>query len=134
MHKTYSLHTTSRTVTHRVEGPPTPEQVIEFFNEVANDPDFESGFDFISDLRPCGDPNHAFVSTFAREVRSRYRLLGPCRWAMVVSGRGGCAAVNLFNFLTEGCRVEFAPFLTTEEAVKWVDAGTAEWLALASRR
>jgi hypothetical protein len=108
--------------------------VIAFFDEVIGHPDFQSGYNFVSDLRSWGDPNYTFVSSFAREVRSRAKIIGRCRWAMIVTGRGGCSAVRLFNTLTEGCSIEFAPFMTQQEALTWVDAGTAEWLALAAGR
>ena len=127
--RSYSFHPTSRVVTHRLEGTPAPALVGEFLDTVVSDPDFAAGYNFISDLRDCKDPGCTFLQAFAKEVRARAALIAPCQWAMVVSTQGGVTAVHLLNVLTFGYWVEFAAFLTPEEAVEWVDAGSSEWLA-----
>lgn len=117
-------------MTYRLEGNPTPLGVGEFLDAVIADPDFQSGYNFIGDHRQCEEPDHTFIRGFAKAVRDRTSSIAPCRWAMVVSHKGAATAVHLLNILTFGCWVEFAAYLTLEEAIQWVDAGTAEWLAL----
>jgi len=117
-------------VTHSSECIARPAEAKAFLDAVVNDAEYHSGFNFIGDLRNATNLGHTFLVGFAKEVRERAAILAPCRWAMATSDKAGVTVVHLLNVLAFGTWIEFGACRTLEEAVQWVDAGTAEWLAL----
>jgi hypothetical protein len=127
----FTVCASARLVTCLVENTPTDEDAREFFDVLLAHPDFECGFNLLMDCRKrTANPDPAFARAFSKEVRQRAKDLGPCRWAYVVTTSSGFAAVRLIALLTFGSWVEFASFMTMDEAAKWVEAGTAERRAL----
>jgi hypothetical protein len=125
MEISYSIDPAARLVRYAVRGRPTLDRTREFLLDVASAPEFEQGYGFLADCRGMtDDPTTAYVRAFAREIRTRAPVLGPCRWAVLCSAPAVFAAVRRCILLTHGSGIEFAPFASVAEAMAWVLAGT----------
>jgi hypothetical protein len=117
----FFVNATSRLVTYVVEGSASNEDMCEFFDAVAESPQFEKGFAFLGDCRKFyGDPQVSLVRSVASEIRTRAGIFGPCKWAMLFSTAAGFGAVRVCGLLTYGTGIQFEPFMTPVEAERWL--------------
>ena len=122
----FTIDASAGLVSYSLESVGTPDQAREFLDAITSHPDFVTGYAFLGDCRKMGPhPDTGHVRAFAKEVRSRSKTVGPCRWAMVVSNASAFTAVRLCGLLTYGSCVEFAPFIAREQAQEWLGGATS---------
>jgi hypothetical protein len=117
----FAFDPVARLITYELDRALSPEETREFLESIVTHPVFGPGFNILGDYRRVWiETDMLCLRAFAREVRNRAEELGKCKWAMVFSVAAGFAATRLCAVLTHGSGVEFAPFLTVEEAEAWL--------------
>ena len=117
----FTIDVDARLVTYMVEGVITSDHARAFFAAVMTHPDYEPGFDFLGDRREIGEePDSVYVRAVSLEVMFRKGILGPCRWAVVVSSDVGYGMARMWGMLTESTGVRIMPFRTMSEAASWL--------------
>lgn len=116
----FAIDRLNRLVTYVVEGNATADEARAFLDAVAAHPHYRYGFDFFGDRRDVDaapEPNYIFA--VAAEVNARARLIGPCRWAVVVGDPVALGMARMWAHLAASSGVDIRPFPTAAEAVAW---------------
>jgi hypothetical protein len=126
----FTIYPIGQLVRYSVQGIPTEAEAREFLNAVLANPRFKRGYAFLGESDGTSRLGYAvYPDGLAREVYARARVIGPCKWAVVVSSQTGFSLVRVCAARTSACGVEVVPFLTTAEATDWL-APTADHHAL----
>ena len=121
----FTVYPIGQLVRYSVQGIPTETEAREFLDAVLADSRFKRGYAFLGESDGTSRLGYAVYSDgLAREVYARANVIGPCKWAVVVSSQTGFSLVLVCAARTSACGVEVVPFLTTAEATDWLTAST----------
>jgi hypothetical protein len=113
----FAIDRQNRLVAYVVEGNATAEEARAFLDAVVAHPHYCYGFDFFGDRREVDSaPEPVYIYAVAAEVNARARLIGPCRWAVVVGDPLAFGMVRMWGLMAQASGVEIRAFRTAEEA------------------
>jgi hypothetical protein len=125
MEFTYHIDKTNRIVT--LEGDdPSLEIWQQTLLAVFSDPDFETGFNFLSDRQSASEARSAYFLRAALDfLKAHAREMGSCKWATVVSTIAAYGMGRMTQILSEDSNIEIGIFRDIDEARNWLlqDAG-----------
>jgi hypothetical protein len=120
MNFTYRIDKTQRIVYLEGDDPPL-ELWRQTLLAVFADPDFETGFNFLSDRRSAVE---ARSSDYLRAALSFLKYhdneLGTCKWATVVSTMAAFGMGRMTQILSENLRIRVEVFKDIDEARDWL--------------
>jgi hypothetical protein len=125
MEFTYHIDKTNRIVT--LEGDdPSLEIWQQTLLAVFSDPDFETGFNFLSDRQSASEARSTYFLRAALDfLKAHAREMGICKWATVVSTIAAYGMGRMTQILSEDSNIEIGIFKDIDEARNWLlqDAG-----------
>jgi hypothetical protein len=120
MNFTYRIDKSNRIVYLEGDDPPL-EVWRQIMLAVFADPDFETGFNFLSDRRPAVE---ARSSEYLRAALSFLKYhkdeLGNCKWATVVSTMAAFGMGRMTQILSENLGIRVEVFKDIDEAIDWL--------------
>jgi hypothetical protein len=117
----FAIDRQNRLVAYVVEGNATAEEARAFLDAVVAHPRYCYGFDFFGDRRDVAEaPEPVYIYAVAAEVNARARLIGPCRWAVVVGDPLAFGMARMWGSMAQSSGVEIRAFRTAEEAAGWL--------------
>ena len=121
----FTVYPIGQLVRYSVQGIPTEVEARAFLDAVLADPRFKRGYAFLGESDGSSRLGYAvYPDGLAREVYARAKVIGPCKWAVVVSSQTGFSLVQVCAARTSACGVEVVPFLSTAEATDWLTRST----------
>ena len=103
---------------------PTLEQWRETLLAIFADPDYETGFDFLSDRRAIESPRSTlFIKAAVSFLRDHSEQVGQCKWASVVSTTVAYGMARMAQILSEDTEITVQAFTDIDEARRWLLAG-----------
>lgn len=120
MAKPYRIDKSRRIVTLE-GGQPNIEEWRQLMLAVFADPDFETGFHFLSDRRASEQPRSTdFLRAALLFLNAHKEKLGRCRWATVVSTTAAYGMARMVQILSEDMTIELEVFTEIEKAREWL--------------
>jgi hypothetical protein len=117
---TYHIDKTSKIV-YLEGGDPGLDEWKETLLALFADPDFETGFNFLSDRRAS---DKARSSTYLRAaldfLKAYSNQLGTCKWATVVSTTAAYGMGRMSQILSEDMNIRIEVFTDIDEARNWL--------------
>jgi hypothetical protein len=117
----HAIEPTARRVTIRVDGPTSYQDWEDSIRAVLADPQFQPGFDFLSDRRSADPP--PTIDMVRRAVgffELNRRQFGTCRWALVVSGPAAYGMGRMAEALAAETGVRVKVFTQMAAADQWL--------------
>jgi hypothetical protein len=118
----YTIDRTERVVYLTTAGEPSFSEWRDTLLKLFSDPDFETGFHFISDRRQSTEPSREFVERQTAFLREHERELGRCRWAAVVPDPATDRAVRAIAERAGLADLEVGFFYNLAAARRWIFA------------
>jgi hypothetical protein len=85
------------------------------------DPDFETGFNFLSDRRFSDQARSpGFIRSILHFLKSHSTEMGNCKWATVVSKAAAYGMGQMSQTLSEGSNIKIEVFTDIDEARQWL--------------
>jgi hypothetical protein len=85
------------------------------------DPEFETGFNFLSDRRPASEARSSdYLKAALSFLKYHENELGRCKWATVVSTMAAFGMGRMTQILSENLSVQIEVFKDIEEARDWL--------------
>jgi hypothetical protein len=92
--------------------------------DVFADPEFETGFNFLSDRRSAFEPRSAeFIRAAVNFVKAHNKEIGSCKWATVVSTMAAFGMGRMAQILSEDLPTELQLFTDIDKARQWLIEG-----------
>jgi hypothetical protein len=119
----YTIDRTARVVYLTTVGDASFDEWRDALLSVFSDPDFETGFHFISDRRRAAAPDAEFVERQTVFIRGQEREIGRCRWAAVVPDPATDKAARTVTSRAGLPEIEVGYFYDLAAARRWVFRG-----------
>jgi hypothetical protein len=110
-----------RLVVAKVVGDFTIEDIVKGVDDSVNDPDFEPGFDVLSDHSKIGTPiTVTQAKQMVAHLESLSHLMAGTRWAVVASKPASYGMMRMLAVLAERVPMKVEVFQTLDEAQAWL--------------
>jgi hypothetical protein len=119
----YEIDVTQRLVRWTHMGVEPPGTWTRTLDDILADTAFSTGFDILEDLRADPTvPTAADVQKGANAIAARQRLLGHCRWAVVVNTNSPVffGMLRMASLLLDTSAITLEPFTDLERATRWL--------------
>lgn len=121
---TYHIDKTSRIV-YLAGNPAGLEEWQRTMLAIFADPDYETGFSFLSDRRFMEEPRSTeFLRAALTFLKAHQSKLGRCKWASVVSTTAAYGMGRMVQILSEAMAIEVQVFTNLDEARAWLSEPT----------
>jgi hypothetical protein len=85
------------------------------------DPDFETGFNFLSDRRSAAEARSSeYLRAALSFLKYHDKKLGSCKWATVVSTIAAFGMGRMTQILSENLRIQVEVFKDMDQALVWL--------------
>lgn len=122
----YTINKSDMVVHITTTGVTPLEKEIDILEEIISDPDFQKGMNILENRLNVAEPaSNILVKDFVHWVSSHENQLGPCKYAIVVSGSAELVMGRMGEALSEFSpkkfsMVDFRAVTSVEKACKWL--------------
>jgi hypothetical protein len=115
------VDTRRRLVVAKVLGDFTIEEIVKGIDDSVNDPNFEPGFDVLSDHSEIGTPiSVTQAKQMIAHLESVSHLMAGARWAVVAPKPASYGMMRMLAVLAERVPMKVEVFQTLDEAQAWL--------------
>ncbi len=116
----YRIDKEERLVRAEVRGDFTTSDMIRALDNMVRDPDFEPGFNFLSDHAAVGEPvTPEQLDQLIAHLESLSEVLSGARWAIVATKPASYGMMRMLSVLAEAIPLRVAVFESLESAEEW---------------